>query len=478
MDIFKRQFILSKTKVDLPSWEEIQIKDYTLQIHPDLPYTTVQKGKTEIHLIGDLYDWVIPFQTNLQILESLNEGDSVLNYIQQLENISGQFLIIFKIGDCLFMHTDACAQFEVYYDTSFSVFASQPKLINRAIELTPYKDEELNAFFDSKEFSSKGVFFSNTTHASNVKHLMPNHHIDITNGSNVRHFPIVPIKPVPLDESAGRATVMIKGYLKAIAHRYRMAMAVTAGYDSRVLFLSSLDLPCQYFVYKHSYMNDDHVDIALPQILTSLFDKKLDIIPDIPKDQTQYGDAYEQSIDFPRFPPIASKGYDEHVYVNGNISEVARNYFGYHKNINAKDLAYLNGYKKNKFVIAEYEEWIKRNKVIFEKFGYDTLDMFYWEEKMGNWAAKAKTEGNALGLNQVSPFNSMGLLNILLSSRRELRDSHNNILYNRIIELSEPKAKRIPINPSRKQKIIRLMKKIKIYNLYRFIGVKLQLLKL
>jgi hypothetical protein len=478
MELFKKQFILSKTRVDLPTWKEAQIKDYTLQVHPDLPYTSVQNGNTEIHLLGDLYDWVIPFQTNLQILNSLKESDSIFEYIEQLENISGQFVLIFKIGENLFIHTDACAQCEVYYDTTFSTFASQPKLLSRAIELIPHEDQNLNNFFNSTEFLSKKVYFGNITHARNVKHLQPNHHIDITNHKVVRHFPMVPIKPVPLDESAGRATVMILGYLKAIAHRYRMAMAVTAGYDSRVLFLSSIDLPCQYFVYKHSYMNDDHFDITVPQTLTNIYDKKFDIIPDLPKSETTYGDDYEQSIDFPRFPPLPSKGYQEHIYVNGNISEVGRNYFGYHKNINAKDLAYLNGYKKNKFVIAEYEEWIKNNKAIFDTFGYNLLDMFYWEEKMGNWAAKAKTEGNALGLNQVSPFNSMGLLNIMLSSRRELRDSHHNILYNRIIELIDPNSLKIPINPNRKQNIIRLMKKLKVYNIYRFIGVKLQLLKL
>jgi hypothetical protein len=116
--------------------------------------------------------------------------------------------------------------------------------------------------------------------------------------------------------------------------------------------------------------------------------------------------------------------------------------------------------------------------MLFHNNGYHVLDMFYWEEKMGNWAAKAKTEANALGQNLISPFNSTELLTILLCTRRSHRDSHKNKLYNRIAELMEPKAIGIPINPCRKQKVITTMKALRIYNLYRYLGVKLQLLKL
>jgi hypothetical protein len=478
MDLFKRQFILSKVPVDLPNWNEVKINDYTLKTHPTIPYTFTKKGDTELHLIGDLYDWVIPFQTNQQILDSIKEGSTFESYVEQLDIFTGQFVLIIKIKEKIVILSDACAQSEIYYDTTFSVFASQPKLICRAIELTPHQNKKLKNFFLSKTFRAKGVFFGELTHVSNVKHLRPNHHIDISQQKINRHFPCAPARLAPLDEAAGRTSVMLRGYLKAIAHRYRMAMAVTAGYDSRVLFISSLELPCLYFVQQHKSMNDNHCDITIPQQLALNFDKEFTVIADLPKDKTEYGDQYTHSIDFPRFPPKPSTGYDDHIYVNGNISKIARNHYGYHKNISAKELAFLSGFKNNKFAIAEYQKWIDSSKDIFEKYGYNLLDMFYWEEKMGNWAAKAKTEGNALGFNQVSPFNSLALLSLLLSSRRELRDSHNNVVYNRIIELFEPSALSFPINPGKKHKVIQLMKSLKIYNLYWYLGVKFQLIKI
>ena len=100
---------------------------------------------------------------------------------------------------------------------------------------------------------------------------------------------------------------------------------------------------------------------------------------------------------------------------------------------------------------------------------------------MGNWAAKFKTETCALGKEVTSPFNSRELLMLLLSTRRKERDSHFNRLYDLIIyELSgkDKKIMKIPINPCRKQTIIRLMKYFRLYNLYRHVGVKTKKLKL
>jgi hypothetical protein len=478
MSQFAKQFILTKVNLSLSGWKWVKIDDYSLYTHPALQYTYSSFADTELHLLGNVYDWVIPFQTNQQILDSLAKAENFEKLTEQLAHLTGQYVIIYKSNENLIVLNDACGQSEVYYDTTLSTFATQPKLIGKVIELEPYTNAEQLKFFESSEFKNKGVFFGELTHISNVKHLTPNHHINIKQGKVVRHYPTTALKPMLIDEAAGRASIMLKGYLKAIAHRDRMAMAVTGGYDSRILFLASLDLPCQYFVQKHSNMSNDHYDIAIPKQLTKLFGKEFTVIPDLPKSESVYNDDYVQSVDFPRFLPLASQTYAEHIYINGNISEVARNYFGYHKQVNAKNLAYLNGFKNNMVVIEEYRKWLSTNGMLFHNNGYHVLDMFYWEEKMGNWAAKAKTEANTLGQNLISPFNSTELLTILLCTRRSHRDSHKNKLYNRIAELMEPKAIGIPINPCRKQKVITTMKALRIYNLYRYLGVKLQLLKL
>ena len=64
--------------------------------------------------------------------------------------------------------------------------------------------------------------------------------------------------------------------MKSISLRYpNLILPLTAGFDSRLLFLSSLDINCEYYVSQHKWMNDSHPDIIISKQLTSLFGKKL-----------------------------------------------------------------------------------------------------------------------------------------------------------------------------------------------------------
>lgn len=476
MKEFRGQFLFTTKNDIFFDWDKVIINKYFLYFHPELNYEVVKNKAVEIHLLGNIYDWEKHTLSNHEILNTLSKANSLDDFLVQLSKYAGQFVLIYKSNEKFILLNDACAQNEIYYDTGFSAFGSQTKILEKVINPEPYKEEENNHFFESQAFLKKRIFFGEKTHRSNVKHLLPNHFICLNDKKVKRFYPTIPIHIIPVDEAAEKAARILQGTIKAVAVRNKIAMAVTAGYDSRVLFLASINLKCKYFIYKHENMGDDHYDIIIPNKLTSLFEKEFSVIPDLKKDQINYSDNYLNCIDFPRFQTYAGQDFTNHVYLNGNISEVARNYYGYHKNLNSKDFAYLSGYANSKMVIAEYENWLK-NKPGFEKLGFNYLDMFYWEEKMGNWAAKAKTESNALGKLVFSPFNSRELLEVLLSTKRKYRDSHNNILYNKMINILSKETSQLPINPGRKRKIIGFMKRMKIYNLYRHIGIKLQMLQ-
>jgi hypothetical protein len=69
----------------------------------------------------------------------------------------------------------------------------------------------------------------------------------------------------------------------------------------------------------------------------------------------------------------------------------------------------------------------------------------------------SKTEGNALDINKISPFNSRHLLNLLISVERSKRSVFNCKLYDRIIYyLSDNNTDVInmPINPQLDLKFI------------------------
>jgi hypothetical protein len=167
------------------------------------------------------------------------------------------------------------------------------------------------------------------------------------------------------------------------------------------------------------------------------------------------------------------------VYINGNISEVARNYFGYHRNLNGADLNYLNlfgdRYPIHPFPTRVYNKWLKENRKYFKRFGYHYLDMFFWNEKGCNSCGKAYTEEKALGLINVTPYNSRELLDLMLRVNRKFRDLHFNKLYDSIIkELTDKwqKVFEIPVNPVNIQIKIRKLKKLRVYNIYSYYKLK------
>ncbi len=468
---FRKQFLLTKQTSFPYTWKKANIQDYNLFYHPELEFTNSSVHERKLVMLGTIYDWEKPAQTNQQLLDILAGIQSFGTFLTGLSKYAGQYVIIYEDETGLFIVNDACAQCEIYYDTSFTTLGSQPKLMNEVIELIPHTSQEAVEFYASQEFLSRRLFVGDTTHAGNVKHLLPNYYIDIKRKTTVRYFPFEPVPQLSTKEVVPKACQMLKGYIQAVAIREKIAMAVTGGYDSRVLFLASLSEDCKYFVSQHKNMDIKHYDIAVPQRLAKMYEKPFEVIPD----KNGYEDVSD-SIDFPRNIPQPGKYFDGYMYLNGNISEIARNAYGFCKRVLPEDLAFISGYNRFSFVAGIYRQWLE-NTTLFQSNGYDILDMYYWEEKMGIRVAKEKTTMNALGKEEFSPYCSRDLLVLLLSTPHEDRDYYINKLYYSILLELSPNALKIPINPCLKLDLIRLMTKLKLYPLYRDLGLKYRFLK-
>jgi hypothetical protein len=261
--LFKRQFLFTKDEgFDLP-WERNKILDYTLFHHPDLEFEHSINKKVDLYLLGFLFDYEKPQYSNKQILDILSNSDNYDNFLERLSKYSGHYVIIYKSEAKLIILNDPCAQSEIYYNNSFTSFGTQPKIINKVNHVVLHTSIEAAEFYNSSMFHSKKVFIGETTHAENIKHLLPNHFIDIKNKMIIRYFPNEKIKIISLDEAATEASTMLEGYIKAAALRNNLYMGVTGGYDSRVLFLSSLGVPCKYYVTQLSNMKNNHYDIKV-----------------------------------------------------------------------------------------------------------------------------------------------------------------------------------------------------------------------
>ncbi len=479
--MYRKQFLLTKHIKEYKFLKNVRlIGEYFLFLGNDSEYFFIKKTKKEIHLIGSMFSWRNPGLKNEDIITEIFEK---ANNIEEVINLSnhhcGEFVLIIRFDDNIYIFNDAASQKEVYYDNKFTCFGTQPKLLGLAINLLPHTDSDAINYYNSSVFQKRRLFVGNTTHKKNIFHLLPNQLLSIKQNLVKRFFPAQKLITNPIEHSAKNCALILKGFVEAISKRNKIKMAVTAGYDSRVLFLASLDVKCKYFVSRHYNMNDKHHDICIPQILTSIYDKNFTIEDDSEENTSVKNSDYINDVDFPRFLNFKDS-INNYCFINGNVSEIARNYFGYHKSVTAKDLCFLSGNSDSRFAVKQYESWMKDMQEL-KSLGYNYLDMFYWEEKMGNWGAKSKTEAYALNKDIVSPFNSRELLVQLLSTKRKYRDSHYNHLYNLIIvELSNKRKEilKLPINPSKKQSIIKMMKSFKVYNIYRTIGLKTRKLKM
>jgi hypothetical protein len=475
----RKQFLLTKKSIDDADLKQVdKIGDYNLYLGPDSDYCRIKKGDYEYHMLGHMYDWKNVSFSNYDILLHISNRDDISDVLSATDNYCGDFVLIAKLKNRIYVFNDATGRKEVYYDDEFTCLGTQPKILGKVIELKDHTDVDAKEYYKSDIFLKKNYFVGNTTHKKNVFHLLPNNCIELASKSVFRFFPSTSVKIKNPHIIAYVTADILKGYLKSIYNRNKgkLKIGVTGGYDSRVLFLASLEIECKYFVMQTRFMDKNHYDITIPKRLTERFNKSFEIeIADPTK--AVISQNYYNDIDFRRFVEVTEDD-KKYVFVNGNVSEIARNHYG-DNNLNAKDLSFMYGNSDMKFPIKQYEKWLE-NKKTFEKNGYHYLDMFYWEERMGNWGAKARTENNALYREVVAPFNSRGLLNMLLSTNRRLRNKNSTKLYDMIISVLSYDDKfvmNLPINPCMKKNMIRFMGKLGIYNIYRQIGIKTRKLK-
>lgn len=481
----KKQFLITNEAYDIAAFNKIKINEtFYLYVGQDLEYGYVLNKNSEIHLLGAIYDWENPEYSNQDILKTISQYACIEDLIHSTHKYYGEFIIIAILDNKFYIFNDACAQREVYYDTKYNSFGSQPKVIGEVARLIDHTDIDANAFYQSYIFKKHKLFVGTSTHKKNIHHLLPNHYIDVTGRKVVRFFPSKVLPERSLDEVASKVALMLKGFIKAVSHRSKIRMAVTGGFDSRVLFLASLETNCKYFVIQHPHMNYQHPDIAIPQKLTSMFEKEFEVLSESSLQHDEFDQNYIESIDFPRYLQTNGQEYSKYTTIHGSISEIGRNIYGLNENFNARDICYLMGYGSLNFAVNQYDEWLTKSKGLFRKYNYNYLDMLYWEQRTGIWGAKRKSETEALGLNSTTPFNSKELISQMLSVKPKYRDYYFSPLHKKIIyylSQGNEEVSKIPFfsgNDPDKMKIIMMMKKFKVYNLYRYFGVKTRTLRL
>lgn len=467
---FINQYILTKAPFIKPeNWKLFTLGDYSLYTHPVTEITHAKQGSCELIIIGSCYDYRNPEYTNQQIADNLTLQTSVEDFLDQIQHLSGIYLLIWKTPENFLMIPDLASLREIFIDHNRPgevIVAASPNLINLVQPL----QESGESFYTSKKFVSSKVWVHDKTNYTGITRLKPNHLLNVNTGIVTRFFPVKENQPQSLDTVVEKTRKIMPGILKAVYLRNpKLMLGLTGGWDSRFLLAASRDIHSEitFFINRH---NHSTVDCKIAARLANKFDLQL-------YELRMSSHKAEPNENFFAILPHASvsnyqvlkstaRDFSGYKTISGVGSEVARNFFGRINNLTGAKLAALAKYPNEPYCVAQYDAWLQ-NESTFKKLGYHPLDIFYWEESLGNRVAKSISEGHTAGVFISPAFTCRFMLYNFLSVDEKYRDKQTNLLYTEIIKKEWKEVLEIPVNPGFKKQVIMLMQKLGIYNLYR-----------
>lgn len=464
--LFRRQFILGPA-VYAPNryWSSIPLPGgLHLSVHNDLPFATSSKGDVNLTLIGQAFDPYHPMLTNTEVLLSLMDEALELDaLIQASKPLVGRWILLCHNHQGTYLFTDPCGFRQVFHysDGKYVWCASQPELIRAHCPLSLSMDEVMKRFLNEPCFArEESAWVGSGTLYESCFHLMPNHYLNLETMEQTRFYPIRSLPKMDDHILVEKAAEILQGTMAAITARHQVTLALTAGWDSRVLLAASKHVRerIDFFVYQYDTMSENHPDIRVPERLTKTLGLKFEVREPGSELSEAFVNLLSHNVTAARFLPKTYSIYqklmagDDRININGNGSEVCRTYFDkYGKldptDVSAEELASLLYGRKARpeFAVRELQTWK-------DSFGYqpdgnwNLLDFLYWEQRLGNWGAQYPAEQDVAN-EEFSPFNCRQLLEILISAPKNKRYAPDYVLYQELIRHMWPEALSLPVNP-------------------------------
>ena len=454
---FRRQFLLANSVVaELGHWQHRQLGDVHLFAHPDFEITSLEEPAALVLLLGYIFDPFHPEKTNADILSDIfSKVHGYEEFIAAIKPYTGRYAIIYRDQSCFVILHDPYGVREIYYCTRPNkvICGSQPNLINRFSEpkLEISRDRNLLHFYnhDMKPIRLGRLWVGDETIYQDVKHLRPNHCLDILSLSAKRYWPNSRIDTKDLNTSVQLSCRYLEGAIKAATARYPVMMAVTSGFDSRSLLAASRDVRSQvyYFINKEPALDDESPDIRVPR---DMF-KKLQIpfhIHDVSGPVDEWfreifldNTFWARDHILPTIYNVYFKTHQEKVNLLG-LGELGRVYYGKApRDLDGYHLARSLKYKSSYYATAQCENWLREARGIAKTYDIDIMKLFLWEELIGNWGVIGNSESD-IAIEEFDPYSSHYIGEILIAFDRAQGDLFLGMFNNMWPELLE-----FPFNP-------------------------------
>ena len=465
--LYRRQFVLGDKFIEaFENWDRLKIfNGLYLTFHPNLEIAVVENEYQIMVGMGIFLDPISPLLSNKQILEKINNKYSVDEIIKETYQIGGRWAIIVcnKVNQKSFMFHDPSGDRQVYYTKyNNSVWcSSQPHVLAKLFNIKRSNDEDLLNFINHKKHKiTEHAWIGNGTPFEKIFHLLPNQLLDLDAGVESRFFPTKNIiLQKTYEEILQTCSTLLKGTFDALINRYQLAMAVTAGGDSRVLLAATRHLKdkINYFVCHYPSISKNHPDIKIPERLFSklkvpfVVENALLNVEDLAFNYLLRENVYQISAE--KNINIYYNAYlrrKDKILIGGGSGGITRNHYG-RRNLEATvfNLAKLFERENDQYAIKEFEKWLDSLKDFPDHTNANDIgifDLLFWEQKAGNWQSMGMAEEDLIS-DGVRPFNNRMLILNFLSVPLKDRTDPDILFYKKIIQDLWPDLLSEPINP-------------------------------
>jgi hypothetical protein len=138
------------------------------------------------------------------------------------------------------------------------------------------------------------------------------------------------------------------------------------------------------------------------------------------------------------------------VSLTGHASEIVRSGYyhlePYPAELSGAVLAKRAMFGDSDFAIRQFSHWLDAASPLERLFGVKALDLFYWEQRVGSWAASGEAEWDIVH-DRFAPFSCRDLIAIFLGVDIAYRQEPDYRLYTELIRTLWPETLQLPLNP-------------------------------
>lgn len=411
--VFARGFLLCRSddreaKQVIPKhWKECSMgEQWSLFYHGWTSFSSAVTGDANvqvvllgyaIHIFNEKYGEALANH----LASAVKSGREILQ--EELDSCAGRYLVIIQTDKTLYIQQDAIGLRAVYFSSAWThrqLVSSHDKLIARAIQSPPSPFAKADYRKNNSLIASPG----NTTLFNGVQRITPNLQLVMPEMKLVRFYPHASYASADLEntyELLTRATdVQLKWWTSSQSPFNKIFMSLSGGFDSR----ASLALvrphrdKLSFFTYRKRSVNkysnrDEEASAQLVEKFSLPHDYlELDEIVVYPETKraaihnTHFSHPMALAQAYLEFMPTNS------LHIRSNAYEIVRAHYrkiGFnadHLHARAMNHIAYSGKNADPFSEAAFAQWrVEAQWEEVERQGYDPLDFFYWEYRMGVW---------------------------------------------------------------------------------------------